>query len=207
MTDEFNSDLAFASDVTARRLDEVQFELGEGPTIDAFRHGYPVLVPDVEGISGAVVRRPGWPGFSRAARESGAGAIFALPLRVGAIRVGVLLVYRVEPGELDADALGRALRFADALTYALLGPVALGGNGEDQHDSVIDGLHADTFDASSQDLHRAVVHQASGVLAVQLGIGVDVALARLRGHAFAEGLALSEVARLVIAGDLRLEAQ
>ena len=39
---------------------------------------------------------------------------------------------------------------------------------------------------------------------VDLGVGIDEAMARLRGHAFAEGRSVDDVAKDVVAGRLRL---
>ncbi len=54
--------------------------------------------------------------------------------------------------------------------------------------------------------HPAVVHHASGMTAVQLGISVDEAMLRLRAFAFAADRALVDVARDVVNRQLRLEA-
>ena len=55
-----------------------------------------------------------------AAMQAGAGAIFAFPLRIGAIRTGVLGLYRARPGPLTAFQLGDALVFAGRATLLLL---------------------------------------------------------------------------------------
>ena len=61
-----------------------------------------------------------WPVFALAARQAGAAAIFAFPLQIGAIRAGVLGLYRERPGPLTAFQLGDALIFADTATLLLL---------------------------------------------------------------------------------------
>jgi len=63
---------------------------------------------------------------------------------------------------------------------------------------------------ATHDNHRtysfgAEVHQASGMLMVQLGVSIEIALARLRAYAFAQGRPVSEIAREVVAGTLLLE--
>ena len=78
--------------------------------------GSPLLVSDLDDEDAA--RR--WPGFTPQARQIGAAAIFALPLRIGAIRVGSLGLYRDEPGPLSTAQLGDALIFADTATMVLL---------------------------------------------------------------------------------------
>ena len=53
-------------------------------------------------------------------------------------------------------------------------------------------------------IHRAEVHQASGMVSAQLGVGVAEALVRLRAHAYAEGRPLADVAADVVTRRLRL---
>ncbi|MGB0094384.1 MAG: ANTAR domain-containing protein [Solirubrobacteraceae bacterium] len=51
----------------------------------------------------------------------------------------------------------------------------------------------------------AEVHQATGMISVQLGVSMDEAFVRLRAHAFAAGRSLKAVAGDVVARRLRLE--
>jgi hypothetical protein len=92
-----------ASDPMASELEELQFQLGEGPCIDASRDQRPVLLPDVAGTAAAL-----WPVFGPAALDAGVRAIFAFPLNVGAIRLGVLVLYRTTPGQLTRASGSRA---------------------------------------------------------------------------------------------------
>jgi hypothetical protein len=52
---------------------------------------------------------------------------------------------------------------------------------------------------------RFVVHQASGMVAVQLGVTVGEALVRLRAYAFGNSRLIAEVAEAVVARRLRLD--
>lgn len=99
----------FVSDAIAAHLDEMQFRLGEGPCVEAYTERRPVLVPDLAEFTD--IR---WPIFTAAARRTPVRAVFVLPLQVGAIGVGVLDLYRDEPGMLHHDELAGALRAADA---------------------------------------------------------------------------------------------
>jgi AmiR/NasT family two-component response regulator len=51
---------------------------------------------------------------------------------------------------------------------------------------------------------RAVVHQATGILMAQLGLGPDDAMAVLRAHAFTAATQLAQVAQNIIDGGLDL---
>jgi transcriptional regulator with GAF, ATPase, and Fis domain len=100
--------LLAAADPVSEHLEELQFVLGEGPCVDAAASRRPVLVADLaeDGPSR-------WPMYSAAARETGVRAIFAFPLQVGAAQLGVLDLFRIEPGPLSTLELARAFAVAD----------------------------------------------------------------------------------------------
>lgn len=180
--DDSFGELVWASDPASARLDDLQFTLGEGPGADAADGGVLVLDADLH-----LVPRSRWPGFLSPAETLGLRAVFAFPLQIGAIQVGVLTCRRSTPGPLDATELTDALVLADALTLTLLGDVA---HGFAEHAS----------------LHRAEVHQATGMIAARLGVTPAVALVRLRAHAYATERPIVDVARDIVARRLRLPA-
>ena len=181
--------LVHATGPRAAELDELQFTLGEGPGTDAFDSGRLVLVPDL----GATGWRERWPGFAVAGQQAGAAAIFAFPLAQGAIRIGVLGLYRVTPGSLSPDALADVLVCADAALLLLLSSRA--GTDGDGAPSPLEAGWADD---------HAQVYQATGMVSAQRNVGLEEALAVLRAHAFAEDLTLDEVAAAVVSRKLRL---
>ncbi len=67
-----------------------------------------MLASDLDGAES--VRR--WPAFTPAAGRVGARAVFAFPLTVGAIRAGVLGLYRGSRGPLSGRQLGDVLILA-----------------------------------------------------------------------------------------------
>jgi hypothetical protein len=176
----------YISDATSARVDELQFALGEGPCRDAFEHGRPVLVPDLAAREYALR----WPAFTGAAVAAGARALFAFPLRIGAIRIGVLELYRDRPGPLADDDVGEVLVFADTATLLLLA--------EDHADAA-------NWQAQAELDHRAVVHQATGMIMVQLNSTMAAAFARLQAHAYAESRPLAEIADDVVNRRLRFD--
>jgi hypothetical protein len=177
----------FASDELSARLEELQFTAGEGPGAEDFRLGSPVLIADLESAAAR------WPGFVPEAVAAGARAMFALPLQAGAIRVGVLTLYRALPGPLSAGELADLLVFADIALHLLL-DASSGISGSPGY-RPLDGLSE----------RRAVVHQATGMISVQLGVSLEEALARLRAYAFAASAAVSDVAGDVVSRRLRFE--
>jgi hypothetical protein len=177
--DEHRGTLA-GSDAAIRATEELQFALGEGPCIDTYRSGRPVLEPS---LADPEVAR--WPAFSKPAVEAGVEAIFGFPLQIGAIRIGALDLYGDEPGDLSAEQFKDALIMAEVITHAVL---------ELQADAK-PGAYASELVVSA---HRMVVHQASGMVSAQLDLPIREALTRLRGYAIANELSLDEVSRSVV---------
>jgi hypothetical protein len=181
--------VAAVSEPAFEPIEELQFTLGEGPCLDAFTTRRPVLVPDL--ADGAMSR---WPGYAPAVHDKGMRAVFAFPLQIGAARLGVLDVFRVEPGPLSGEQFREALTFADVAVTTLLDGQAQAAPG-----AVADGLD----DVMGQ---RAELFQAQGMVSVQLSVPLADALARLRAHAYAESLPLGEVARGVVARTLKFDS-
>jgi len=181
------NEVVWRTDEPSSRLDDLQFTLGQGPGVDAAETGEIVLEPDL-----ATVRIRRWEMFAPAAVELGVRAVFAVPLQIGAIRLGVLLAYREAPGPMYDGALTDTLAFADAAAGALLG-----------HGS---GPGAPDWLADQPTGYRAQVHQATGMITVQLGVAPAEALVRLRAHAFSQRRALTEVAADVVARRLRFDS-
>ena len=182
-----------ATDDVARQVEDQQFALGEGPCFDAFYAAGPVLIPDINAPANRARTR--WPVFTDAVAGAGVRALFAFPLLIGAIPLGALDLYRTRPEGLTPEQLEEAWKIADAAAEALL---------DLRSGSAMD-LPADKAPAGAS--YRLEVHQATGMLSVELGVGLDDAFLRLRAHAFARDLNLSDVARDVVAGRLQLSKE
>jgi hypothetical protein len=115
-----------------------------------------------------------------------------LPLEIGAIRVGAFDLYRDRPGVLTDAQLSVALTFADAAAGALLDEQF--ADAETPYDSAAPAL-----------MVHAEVHQATGMVSVQLDVSLDDAFVRLRAHAFAAERPVQDVARDVVDGRLRFQ--
>lgn len=183
MTDRGPGSMLAASNPKAGLLEDLQFTLGEGPCVDASQSGRTVSVPDLMTDG---VRR--WPGFTAGALESGVQAVFAVPLQVGGIRVGVLDLHRDQVGGLGGEGLLEAFAFGEAATELL--------------------LHLQSMQSSTAEMDlllsgpsggRAVVHQATGMVAVQLSVSLADALVRLRARSFALERPIADLARDVVA--------
>ena len=180
-----------ASGPLAARLEELQFELGEGPSLDASRDNGPIHHPDL--ARGEMTR---WPGFAPPAVHAGVRSVFALPLQVGALRLGSLCLYRATRGDLDSDERATASAYADAGLVVLLRLQAQKQPGLALHPELSEPLE-----------FRAEVHQATGFLSVRASVGLAEALLLLRAHAFASDRPLLHVARDVLAGRLHLDTE
>ncbi len=102
-----------ASDLSARRYEELQTELDEGPCLEAYRAGRPVAIADL-----AAEQR--YPRFAPAALDAGLRAVFTFPLCHQDRRIGALDLYRDAPGQLDPWALKTAQTLAQVTTVYLL---------------------------------------------------------------------------------------
>jgi hypothetical protein len=136
-----------------------------------------------------------WPVFTPAARGSGARAVFALPLQIGAIRLGVLDLYRATPGPLRQSELADALAYADAVGTLLLDSA----RGHSPDDTPPDWPRDDPT------ANQAEVHQATGMIVAQLSVTAEEAFARLRAYAYAHDHRIGDVAREVVQRRLRFD--
>jgi hypothetical protein len=133
-----------------------------------------------------------WPQFVPAVAGLGVGAIYAIPLRIGAVDLGVLVLGSATPRALAGEELGDSLVLAD-----LIGRLVL-----DLQAGVASESLAWALDATDS---RTVVHQATGMIAAQLNVSVAEALIRLRANAFATDRPIDQVATEVVAGQRRFE--
>ena len=173
------------SDDIVGRLEDLQFTVGEGPGTDAQASGRPVFGPL---LAGSTL----WPVFAPAAVSAGMLAGFAFPLRVGAVRLGTLDLYRRRPGSLTDEQRVDAKVLVGVVTQALLDLEAQSAPG-----AVPSAMH------DVENL-RATVHQASGMISEHLDIGIADALVRLRAHAYAAGRPINDLAADVVSGVLKI---
>ncbi|MEJ1115419.1 GAF and ANTAR domain-containing protein [Paenarthrobacter sp. CCNWLY172] len=173
--------LMCASDATAGRLDELQYDLGDGPRWDVFRTHLPVVIPDLtaEGVRS-------WPAFSEAATRTEAAAFFVFPLLAGGLVIGVAELYCTSPRELSPAQVSRAAQIASRTAWTLLRGL----------------LPGNEAGSAAIPLARREIHQATGMVLVQTDSTADEALLLLRGHAFASGRSLQDTALDVVSRKL-----
>ena len=177
------------TDEVSSLIEEAQYTLGEGPCVDAHRLGEVVSEPDLAAAGGSR-----WAAFSRRASGAGARAVFGYPIRIGTVRLGALDLYRDRAGLLEDEEHANALVMADVAARAVLAAQAGAPPGAL-------GIDID------EDLYLwGAVHQAAGMVSVQLDIPVADALVRLRASAFLTDRLVSEVARDVVERRLHFDA-
>ena len=169
-------------------IEDLQFTFGEGPCIDAYHQDRPVLEPDL-----ADPDRNRWMAFSPPAVSAGVRAVFGFPVQVGVVRLGALNLYRDRPGGLSEDQHADSLVMADVAARAVLAMQA----------EATDGTVSLELAAGAN--FRSVVHQASGMVSVQLAVSVGEALVRMRAYAFRRNRLVDDVAKDVVARRLRFD--
>jgi hypothetical protein len=167
----------WASDDVSTTVEDLQVTLGQGPCLDASATSAPVLVHDLADFAPSAERA--WPVFRDEALRAGVRAIFAFPLVFDSVQMGCLDLYRRTPGPLSQVQLSRGLSAAHKLGETLVDSTSL---------------------ADERLGSQMAVHRAAGMVTVQLDCGIDEALARLRGTAYAEGVTVHQIAAEVEEG-------
>ena len=186
MGDQGVEGITGASDTLAAAIQDEEFTLGEGPATDVRRQRRPVLVSDLNDAASH------WPRFAPAVARLGIRALYAFPLRIGAVDLGVLVLGGANARAMTSQEVADSLALADLISRLVL----------DLQAGVTSESLAWSLDANDS---RAVVHQATGMIAAQLDVGVAEALVRLRARSFATDRPIDEVASDVVAGRRRFE--
>jgi hypothetical protein len=167
-----------ASDETAALLDELQFDLGEGPCWEAMRSRVPALHSQIQEED-----EPVWPEFARAIKGQPVGAMFAFPLVVSSLEIGAVDLYTVTPGPMSTEAIADASALASLAAWQVLRRVLT-----DREDTSGEGA---TYS-------RREIHQATGMVIAQLDVTAEDALLLLRAHAFSRSVSVREIAAEIV---------
>ncbi len=171
-----------ASSERARLLELFQIQSDQGPCLDCFRSGKPVVVADLS----TETRR--WPHFAPAAQEAGFAAVQALPMRLREQTIGALNLFRAAPGIFDPADMRVGQALADVATISLLQERSL-RRSETLNEQLQAALNS-----------RVTIEQAKGKLAERLQLDMDQAFAVLRRYARTRNLRLSDLARAFVDG-------
>ena len=175
-----------ASDDVAEALESLQEVTGEGPGYEAARHDA-VVVARLEGTADSR-----WPMLAHAVEERyGALTVHAVPLHADHEPSGVATFYTMRHRAL-AQPPARVEFLANAVGAALLADAAEHAEGPPQ-----------VGEAWSS---RSAVHQATGMVMAQVFVTAEDALALLRGHAYAMGTDIGEVAARVVSREINFSS-
>lgn len=177
-----------SSSATMRDIELYEVQSSEGPCLDCYRTGEPVVNEALETTA------PRWPRFTPVALAAGFRSVSALPMKLRGTTIGALNLFHVEATPMSASDISGARAFADVATIAIL-----------QHRA------ADDARTINEQLNHAlnsriVLEQAKGMLAERADLGVDEAFAWLRSHARRHNLRLVDLARGFIDGDVPLNS-
>jgi len=173
-----------SSSEAMRVLELFEIQAQEGPCLDCYRTGEPVLNQNVATAGGR------WPQFATQALDAGFESVQALPLRLRGTVIGALNLFHTDECEMGGDDVEVAQAFADIATIAIL-----------QHRAVRESqLVAEQLQHALNS--RIVIEQAKGMIAEREGLPMEPAFRRLRAHARSHNLRLADVAEAVINGTL-----
>jgi GAF domain-containing protein len=160
-------------------LEVLQLQRDEGPCLDCYRLGEPVLVPDLA----AEGRR--WPRFVARATAAGFASVHAVPMRLRDNILGALGLFGNKPGRLDQDDLALAQALAHVASVAIVNEKAAS-----DRDTVNDQLQLALES-------RIVIEQAKGVIAYVGELNMNNSFTLLRRYARDHDLRLSDVSTRV----------
>jgi GAF domain-containing protein len=172
-----------SSSEAMRVLELFELQSQEGPCLDCYRTGQPV-------VNQVLTVASSWPKFSVEALAAGFHSVHAFPMRLRGTVIGALNLFHVEPGEMAQVDVEAAQALADVATIAIL-----------QHRAAREAqvLNEQLRGALNS---RVVIEQAKGMVAEHEGLNMDEAFSLLRNHARNRNLRLADVARDVISGTL-----
>jgi GAF domain-containing protein len=179
-----------SSSEAMRVLELFEVQSQEGPCLDCYRTGQPVLNEDLSNGTGPAR----WPRFGPEALAAGFASVHALPMRLRGNVIGALNLFHVHPGQMREADVVAAQAMADVATIAIL-------------------QHRATFEAQAvnEQLNHAlnsriVIEQAKGMVAEREQVDMEGAFSLLRNHARNHNARLADVARSVIDGTLAATA-
>lgn len=177
-----------SSSERSEALELLEAQNDEGPCYESYQQAWPVFSEDL------TVEGERWPTFAPLALEKGFLSVQAIPMRVRGETVGALNLFRDETGRLAESDMPLGQGMADIAAIALL------------QERIVRETRGVVQQLQGALTSRVVIEQAKGVLAERAGIGVDEAFARMRAHARARNVRLSDLARQLIDGELDASA-
>ena len=171
-----------SSSEAMRILELFEIQAEEGPCLDCYRTGEPVINQDL------AASKDRWPTFTVEALEAGFNSVHALPMRLRGTVIGALNLFHKLPGKMAEEDVAAAQAFADVATIAVL-----------QHRAAIEArVIKDQLNFALNS--RILIEQAKGMIAERENLDMDTSFSRLRTHARENNLRLIDVAQDLISG-------
>jgi GAF domain-containing protein len=169
-----------ASSAAAELLELLQLQGSEGPCMDCFSTGAPVINSDLATAGDR------WPVFAHMALSAGYGSVHALPMRLRDQVIGTLNIFGGEAGHFDEADVRIVQALADVATIAIL-----------QERNV---QRAETLTEQLQAALRSriVIEQAKGALSKLRGVTPEEAFELMRSYARANRRRLADVSLAVL---------
>jgi GAF domain-containing protein len=167
------------SDEVAARVDEVQYELDDGPCLHAMRDGHVVRIEDT-------AEKARWPEFEAQAAANGIRSCLALPLSADGKPVGALNLYAPDVSAFGPAEARRVENFAENASGALTLAVRLAS-----HAALIEQL-------LSSVTSRTVIDQALGIIMARGKCTQDRAFGILRSASQNSNVKLRDIASAVV---------
>ncbi|MGA3218889.1 MAG: GAF and ANTAR domain-containing protein [Acidimicrobiales bacterium] len=177
-----------SSSEALRILELFELQSHEGPCLDCYLSGRPVMNQDLASVNGR------WPLFAPEAIAAGFRSVHALPMRLRGTVIGALNLFHVEPGEMREAEVDAAQALADVATIAIL-----------QHRAAL-GAQVVNQQLEHALNSRIVLEQAKGMVAERENLNMEQAFSALRRHARNHNLRLVDVAEAIIGGALPASA-
>jgi GAF domain-containing protein len=172
--------LAASSSEAMRVVELFELQAQEGPCLDCYRTGAPVVNQNLAIVNGR------WPNFAPVALDAGFRSVHALPMRLRGQVIGAVNLFRADEGAMEETDVLAGQALADMATIAIL-----------RHRAAAEAQVLNeqlSFALNS----RILIEQAKGVLTGRAGLDMDQAFSRLRNHARNHNLQLVDVARQII---------
>lgn len=172
-----------SSSEAMRILELFEIQAQEGPCLDCYRTGEPVVNQDL------AANQQRWPTFSVEALEAGFNSVHALPMRLRGTIIGALNLFHKLPGKMAENDVAAAQAFADVATIAVL-----------QHRAAIEArVIKDQLNFALNS--RIIIEQAKGMIAERENLDMDTSFSRLRTYARDNNRRLIDVAKEIISGE------
>jgi GAF domain-containing protein len=167
------------SDQVAARVDEVQYELDDGPCLHAMRDGCMVRIEDT-------AEKACWPEFEAQAAAHGIRSCLALPLNADGKPVGALNLYSRRTSAFGAAEARRVENFAENASGALSLAMRLAS-----HATLIEQLRSSL-------ISRTVIDQALGIIMARERCTQARAFTILRAASQNSNVKLRDIASAVV---------